>query len=190
MKAPRSRRSRRRRFDYRGLVTLLVTLSFFVMLISGVVVFLAPSGQIAKQIDWTMIGLDRAKWLTLHISFAVVFIVFSLVHLTFNWRALLHHLRDRVSKHLTLKWEAALAIVVTVWLIAGALVPLPPANNLHDLSEHFRKTFWADAQRGRGKTVAPVTVEVPGGDAEEADAVLPDRHFPVSADKACSDCHR
>lgn len=190
MKTSGSPRSKRRRFDHRGLVTYLVTLSFFIMLVSGVVVFLAPSGQVARRIGWSLIGLGRAEWQTLHISFAVVFIAFGLIHLTLNWRALLHHLRDRASKHLTLKWEAALALAVTAWLIASALVPLRPASNLHDLNEYFRKTFWADAQRGQRTRATPFAVEATDGDPAKADAVLPEQHFPVRADEACSDCHR
>lgn len=42
----------RRRFDYLGLITFLVLLSFVVMLISGAVMFIAPSGRVERETGW------------------------------------------------------------------------------------------------------------------------------------------
>lgn len=190
MKTPGSAHSPRRNFDYRGLITYLVVLSFLVMLISGAVMFLAPSGRVAKDIDWALLGIGRAEWQTLHLSFAVVFIAMGLSHLACNWRSLAHHLRDRASRNLTLKWEAVLALVVTVWLVTSAVVPWPPASILHDLNEFFRRTYWANELPANGALIVPSGVETDDGDPPITDPALPEHHPPIRADDACSDCHR
>jgi hypothetical protein len=153
-------------------ITYLVALSFLVMLITGVVNFLAPSGQISRQIDWTLLGLDRAGWQTIHLTFAVVFIAVGIAHLVFNWKDLLHYLRNRASHHRTLKREAVLALLVALWLIASAVLALPPASTLHDFNAHFRQNFWA------------IEPSAPRSTA------LPEGHPPVAQKKPCSDCHR
>lgn len=190
MKTPNSTGSQRRRIDYRGLITYLVMLSFFVMLISGIVMFFAPSGMVARKIGWALMGLGRAEWQTLHLSFAVVFVASGLSHLVCNWRGLLHHLRDRASRRLTLKWEAVLVLVATIWLVASAMLMLPPANLLHDVNEYFRKTFWANAVPANGTTTIPFAVEATGEDSVKANPVLPEGHPPLRAGEACRDCHR
>ncbi len=190
MTAPASKQTRRRRFKLRGLITYLLALSFFVLVISGVVNFLAPSGRIARQIDWSLLGLDRIAWQSLHLSFAAVFIIIALVHLAFNWHGLLHYLRDRASRHLTLKWEAAVAVAITLVLISSAVLALPPASNLHDLTAQFRRTFWTDGGAAPGRGTAPTGLgqkeSIPATDSPS----LPQGHPPVPPDKPCSGCHR
>jgi hypothetical protein len=190
MEKSRSQKSRRRRPNWRGLVTLLVVLSSIVMLISGVVMFVAPSGRVARTVSWTMMGLDRAQWQTLHLSFAVVFVGSGLIHLGFNWRGLLHHLRNRVSKHLTLKWEAVIAVVATIWVVISAILMLPPAGSLHELNEYFRRTFWTDASIAKDTGVPPFPIDAMDKNLEKTGPNLPEGHSPVRADEACSDCHR
>lgn len=190
MTAPRFERPTHRRFSFRGLITYLVVLSFLVMLISGIVNFLAPSGRISRQVGWTLAGLDRTGWQTLHLSFAVVFAAAGLVHLAFNWKGLLHYLRNRANHHLTLKWEAVLALVVTLWLIASAVLALPPVSTLHDFSAHFCRTFWADVPPVQGAPTIPPATEKTGHVPATAGRALPQGHPPVPPDKVCSDCHR
>ena len=179
-----------RRFDVRGLITYTVIFSFLVMMASGAVMFLAPSGRVSREIDWTLVGLDRIQWQILHLSFAVVFIAMGLSHLACNWQGLLHHLRDRARKHLTLKWEVVLALIVMLWLAASAILLIPPAATLHDANEYFRRTFWIDTS-GAGTTTSPSEpAGVSEDDFEKTDSVLPDGHPTIASSETCIDCHQ
>lgn len=61
----------------------------------------------------------------MHIAFAVAFIAAGLAHVICNWSGLLHHLRDRKTRHLTLKWEAVLALSVAGLLLVSAVASFP-----------------------------------------------------------------
>ncbi len=181
---------RRRRFDYRGLITYLVLFGFLALLASGIVMFAAPTGRVARQIDWTLLGLDRVGWQTLHLSFAVIFVVMGFAHLACNWRGLLHHLRDRASRHLTSTWELVLALLVTAWLAVSAVWALPPVNALHDWNEYFRRVFWAEMPSDGDAATSPAT-GVPSGQAPAINTrTLPADHPPIGENQPCSDCHR
>ena len=182
--------TRRHRFNFRGLITYLVALSFLILLISGIMNFLAPSGRISREVGWSLLGLDRAAWQTLHLSFAVVFVAAGVVHITFNWEGLLHYLRDRTTRRVTLRWDTAIALLLTLWLGASAVLGLPPATTLHDLSTHFRQAFWVDGPSKRGTVAAPAKTDATGGLPSTDSVPLPQDHPPVPPDKACSDCHR
>ncbi len=188
-KAP-PRQPRPRRPNWRGLVTLVILLSSIIVLISGVVMFVAPSGRVAREIGWTLLGLDRAQWQTLHLSFAIVFVAIGIFHLGFNWQGLLHHLRDRMSRHLTLNWEAVVALAAVIWVAIGAVWMFPPASSLHDLNEYFRKTFWANAPGTRGTVIPQTPTDGKAQNPEKSGTTLPENHPPTSPGQACSDCHR
>jgi len=180
----------RRRFDPIGLITYIVGLSFVIMLISGMVLFLAPSGEIQRRVGWTLLGLGRDGWQTLHLSFAVAFIFAGVAHITCNWSGLLHHLRDRKTRHLTLKWEVVIALVFTLLLLVSAIAPFPPASTLHDLNRYFRKDFWVDAAVTNGKVAAPTSAKAPIIEKIQQGTALPTGHPVVSPGQACSACHR
>jgi hypothetical protein len=187
--------ARRRRFDYRGLFAYLVLLSFFVMLTTGIIMFMAPSGRVAREVGWALMGLGRSEWQTLHLCFAIIFIASGFSHLACNWRGLLHHLRDRASHHLTLKWEAALALCITFWLLVSATLMLPPADTLHDMNEYFRKTFWVPMTPTEGPRIisspaASANGNTANGNPAKASPRLPKDHPPISAEAVCSDCHQ
>lgn len=182
-------RARRRRFNFRSFVAFLVVFSFVVMLVSGMVNFLAPSGRVAREVGWTLLALDRVAWQSLHLSFAIVFVVAGVVHIAFNWKGLVHYLRDRTSHHLTARWEAVLALLISAWLAASAVLALPPASNLHDLTTQFRQTFWA-SQPSPGSPTGQSGAPKASGPPPAAEPVLPPDHPRVSPDKACRDCHR
>jgi hypothetical protein len=178
---PHLERSKQRRFSFRGLITYLAAISFLVMLTSGVVNFLAPNGRISRQLDWTLLGLDRPAWQTLHLSFAVVFVVVGVIHLAYNWKGLLHYLRDRASHHITLKWEAVTALLVSLLLVGSAVLALPPASTLHDFNAYFRQTYWTgEVPATEATPLFPTAPTVP----------LPQGHPSIPPDKICSDCHR
>jgi hypothetical protein len=174
----------RRRFSGRGFVAQLLFLAFMMMTASGTVMFAAPSGRIARETGWHLFGLDRASWLTLHLGFALTFLLVGLLHLVFNGHAMLHYLRDRRSHRLTMRWESLGALAVAGWLVASVVFGWPPATTLHDWSRELRLTPPADYALPADvpqATSAPVDVE---------NAELPPRHPPTEPGQACSYCHR
>lgn len=184
------RQPRRPQLNWRAMVTLLILLSSIAVLISGIVMFVAPSGRVSRGLSWTLLGLDRAQWQTLHFSFAAVFVAIGILHLGYNWHGLLHHLRDRVSRHLIFKWEAGIALIATIWVAAAAILMLPPASSLHELNEYFRKSFWAAASVSSESSVPPNPTNSSAEEHERKGRKLPDDHPPIRADQPCSECHR
>ncbi len=131
-----------RPFHKRGWVVFVIALSAAVLLISGIVLFIAPSGRIANATQWALIWLDKDAWVNLHNLFAVLFIAGLICHLIFNWKPLRNYVVSRATHHLNLKREMLAAAVVLLVLVALVAQNLPPANLLTDLSQYFRHEFW------------------------------------------------
>ena len=72
-------------FSSRAFVSVLTGLSLIGMTISGIVLFLTPSGRIANWTDWTYLRLTKHQWGALHIWLSLIFLAASFFHVYFNW---------------------------------------------------------------------------------------------------------
>ena len=126
----------------RPFVSLLTTFSFIIATISGIVLYVSPQGRIAFWQNWTLLGIGKAEWSSLHILACFLFATTSLVHLAFNWSSFLRYLRSRVGESLGYRRELGGAITVTVLFVVSALYGLPPLNGVVTFGEQM-KSSWA-----------------------------------------------
>ena len=129
-------------FHKRGWVVFMVGLSAVILLISGIVLFIAPSGRIANTTQWALLWLYKGAWVNLHNIFAILFVAGLIWHLVFNWKPLSNYVVSRATHHLNLKREMLAAVAVMLVLVVLVAQKLPPADALTDLSYYFRQEFW------------------------------------------------
>lgn len=131
-----------RPFHKRGWVVFVIGLSALILLISGIVLFIAPSGRIAAATKWTLLWLNKDAWVNLHNVFAILFVVGLIWHLVFNWKPLSNYVISRASHHVNLWREMLAATAIVVLLVVLVAENLPPVDVLTDLSAYFRHEFW------------------------------------------------
>jgi hypothetical protein len=129
-------------FHRRGWVVFVIGLSALILLISGIVLFIAPSGRIANATHWALLWLDKDGWVNLHNVFAILFVAGLIWHLVFNWKPLSNYVVSRASHHLNLKREMLAAAAVALVLVVLVAQNLPPVASLTELSAYFRQEFW------------------------------------------------
>lgn len=161
----------------RAFTAFLVTWSFVVLTLTGLVLYIVPHGRVGNWTFWTLGGLDKDGWADVHILFGAVFIVSGALHLYFNWKPFTRYLADRVRGHLTLKREAVTSLAATLLLVLGALFAVPPISWLLDLND-CAKSAWGRAP-GREPPYAraeatplPVLAQRLGFDLDDALAAL------------------
>lgn len=125
----------------RGFISLLTALSFVIMTISGIVLFIVPQGRIANWHDWHFLALTKGQWGDMHISTSLLFIVAGLWHTWINWRALLGYFRNRQRKTLQLKPELVSALLATVFFTIGAVYKIPPVSYVLTLNEAIKQSW-------------------------------------------------
>ncbi|MBK8209235.1 MAG: DUF4405 domain-containing protein [Rhodospirillales bacterium] len=131
-----------RPFHKRGWVVFVLGLSATILLISGIVLFIAPSGRIASATHWALLWLDKDGWVNLHNVFAILFVAGLIWHFVFNWKPLRNYVINRATHHLNLKREMLAAAAVLLVLVVLVAQDLPPVDALTDLSAYFRHRFW------------------------------------------------
>ena len=145
-------------FYVRAFVSIMLVGLMVLFVVSGVALFVAPPGQMANTLGWTLVGLSKGQWETVHIAFGLLWVPLVVLHLVFNRRVLVSYLRDRVSRTFVWRRELLAAVVVTAALGVTAVLDLPPVAQLMEWEESFAD-FWA--LRSPDVVVAPGSVATP-----------------------------
>lgn len=125
----------------RPLVSWIVTWSFLIMTWTGIVLFFAPKGRVAKWVEWEFTGLTKGQYENLHITFMVLFVIGIGIHIYLNWKPLMNYIRNKQRKiNLTNRnfWVSTLISAVFVF---GTLALVPPFSSFLYLQEDL-KAYW------------------------------------------------
>jgi len=122
-------------FSWRALTSMCMSVAFLAMVVSGGILFLAPSTRVAREVNWQVWGLAKGDWQNLHLVFSALFFVVAIVHTVFNWRLMLNYLKMRVAERRGIRWEWLVALVLGALIWAGTRSKLPPFTWLLDWRE-------------------------------------------------------
>ncbi|MGW8179237.1 MAG: DUF4405 domain-containing protein [bacterium] len=131
------------RFNFKTFTSFLLVLTSLSLVVSGIILFLAPRGRVANWTDWALMGLGKEEWGAVHILMAIVFLTGSLFHLLkFNWKVFAHYLKTK-RKGFRYTRELLSSIVIFSVVLAGTLVGVPPFISVINFQEDI-KDYWED----------------------------------------------
>jgi hypothetical protein len=130
------------------MVSVLISISFVLLVLSGAVLFAAPPGRIANWTDWNVIGLRKSDWSDLHIAFGTVFLLATVIHVIFNWRPLISYFKKRLTRRFGFRWEWTVALVLVAVVFAGTRLGITPFSQLLAWNEHLRASWDQPTARG------------------------------------------
>ncbi len=134
-------------FQWRALISVMLTLSFLLLVVSGVGLWVAPPGRIANWTDWTIFGLRKSEWADLHMWFGFAFVVASVFHLVLNWRPLLSYFKGKLNRQFTLRREWLAAGILCTAIFAGTRLAIPPFSTLLAFTEGIRQSWEKKSER-------------------------------------------
>lgn len=135
------------RFQWRALTSVLMTLGFLLLALSGLVLFLAPPGRVANWTNWTLLGLRKSDWGGLHIWFGTLFLVMTVAHVWLNWQPLVGYLKNRAMRSLGFRTEWAVAAVLVAIVFGGTRAGVPPFSSLLTWNERLKEGWDRPAER-------------------------------------------
>jgi hypothetical protein len=124
-----------RRFHFRAFISLFMLLSVLIIVVGGVVLYLAPPGRVANWTEWRLLGLTKSQWQGLHTVFAFLFAIGAGIHVYLNWRVIRSYLFDRARRVVRRKWELVTASSAAVLVLVLTLAGVPPFSTILDLGE-------------------------------------------------------
>jgi hypothetical protein len=113
--------------NLRKTTSLTTLLSFILLLITSVVLYVTPQGKVAYWANWKMMGIGKETWGALHTNIGILFVVAGVVHTVLNWKAIVTYMK-KAQKLRVFTPDFSLALVITLAVTFLTLFELPPLS--------------------------------------------------------------
>ena len=130
-----------KKWHSRGFVAFLMVLSFIGIVFSGIILYIVPHGRIALWTNWKLLGLTKSQWESLHTNLGYAFLIFAIFHIYYNWKSLYSYVYRKTKHAFYLKKELATATVLTLVIIIGSAVNIPPFKTVMDIGDYFKNSW-------------------------------------------------
>lgn len=131
-----------KKFSFRGFISFSLFISFFVITITGIILYLTPAGRVAKWVNWTLFGFTKEQWQAQHTLFSLLFLILSIFHIfSINWKTFLHYIKKKTENNFNMKKEMVLSLIVSFVIFFGTLFSIPPFKTIMDFGEYLTESW-------------------------------------------------
>ncbi len=124
----------------RKITSLTMLLSFLLLIVTAIVLYVVPEGRVAYWSNWRFMGLSKTLWGDIHINLGVLFLLAGLLHIYYNWPPILAYMKNKARQLKVFTPEFNAALILTVVFIAGTLAHIPPMSTILDFSASFKES--------------------------------------------------
>jgi magnesium-transporting ATPase (P-type) len=130
-------------FRWRFFISFGLFIALFVILISGVILYIGPSGKAPTPVVWRMIGLTKPEWQNQHIIFGFAFSLLALFHLfLINWKAFFSYLKIKSQESLKKPVELIFIIVLALYVGIGTFYKIQPFSTILEFGKSISKSWY------------------------------------------------
>ncbi len=127
--------------NLRKFISLYMTLSFMVMIVSGIILYIAPSGRIAHWSYWSMLGLTKTEWQNIHTIFTFLFVIAGVFHIVYNWKPIVHYLSTKSLNNSKLSKEFIYSLIFSILIFVGTYFQIQPFGFVLELGEKITESW-------------------------------------------------
>lgn len=131
----------RHQFRWRSFTTFYVVLSFIIITLSGMILFITPPGRVAYWSQWQFLWLTKQQWQAVHTIFTFLFVVAGSFHLFFNWKVLTTYLRSKLEAGMKNRNELVLASTALLLVLVLTIGGVPPFSTVMTFGEEARNSW-------------------------------------------------
>ncbi|MFC1815955.1 DUF4405 domain-containing protein [Thermodesulfobacteriota bacterium] len=124
--------------NMRKITALTAVVSFIVLILNSIILYIVPQGRVAYWADWHMWGLTKEEWGAQHIIIGVLFLIAIFLHIYYNWKPMVSYLKNKARQLKVFTLEFNIALIITIVCTIGAYFTLPPFNWILDLSTSIK----------------------------------------------------
>ncbi len=135
-------------FRWRVFISFGLFIALFMMLVSGVTLYISPPGRVANWTDWRLIGLTKTGWRNQHLIFGFAFILLSLFHLFLvNWKAFLCYLKTKTAEGVRRPTELLAILLLSSFFGVGTYYGLEPFSAIIQFGNRISSSWEAQEKR-------------------------------------------
>ena len=126
----------KKNFFWKSFISFSLVWSFLIILISGIILYIAPPGRVSNWTNWTLFGFTKGQWQAMHTLFSLTFVILSVFHLiVFNWKVFWLYIVTKSTGGLNKKRELLISLVLIVVVFSGTYFNLQPFKAVIDFGD-------------------------------------------------------
>lgn len=125
---------------FRKIISLTAIVSFMVLVLTGIVLFIQPHGRVAYWVDWRLWGLSKDQWDSTHIHAGILFLLAVVLHIYNNWRSIVSYLKNKVGQFRVFNLHFNIALLITCLVVCGTITGIPPFCWVMELNESIKES--------------------------------------------------
>ncbi len=123
----------------RKITSLTALISFLMILITFLVLYIVPHGRIANWADWRLMGLNKGQWGAIHTNMGTLFLLAIFLHIYFNWIPIVNYLKNRKKELNFMNKEFGISLIICLFFTLGTYLELPPFSTYLNVSESIKE---------------------------------------------------
>lgn len=120
--------------NIRKATSLTAALSFVLIVLTSIVLFIVPHGRVAYWANWKLWGLTKTEWGDIHINLGFLFLISLFLHIYYNWKPLIAYLKNKTKQLTVFTPEFNAALLITIACVVGTYFSVPPFSWVIDLN--------------------------------------------------------
>ena len=126
---------------FRKITSFIMLYSFFIMVLSGFMLFISPFGRLSMMIQWQYFGLNKMDFQALHLIFMLVFTIAGIIHILYNLKPIKAYLKNKTKKMVIFTKEMVIATLITVALFMATVNHIEPLETFVKMNKSFND-YW------------------------------------------------
>lgn len=121
--------------NMRKITSLTALISFFLLMITSIILYIVPSGRVAYWAGYKLWGLSKEDWGAVHINLGFLLLITIILHVFYNWTPMISYMKNK-SKHLKIFTpDFNMSLIITLVVLVGTLAGIPPMSTIIQLGE-------------------------------------------------------
>ena len=108
--------------------SLTLFFSGIIVVVTSLILYIAPPTHVAHFSDWCMAGFNKGQWNVLHLVSGLLFVIAMFAHTCFNWKTMLVYFKSAKGNMVPLSKPFVVSLALTVYICTGSLLGLPPMS--------------------------------------------------------------
>ncbi len=122
----------------RKITSLTALLSFTILMLTSIILYIVPHGRVAYWSNWQLWGLSKDQWGNIHLNIGILFLISIFLHIYYNWKPILSYLKNQARQLKIFTKDFNLALILTLFVALGTYYEIPPVIWLIDGSSAIK----------------------------------------------------
>lgn len=123
----------------RKITSLTTLLSFILLIVTSIILYITPQGKIAFWANWSCWGIGKEEWGALHTNLGFLFIIAGIIHTVLNWKPIVVYMKNKAKKLKVFTADFNISLAITLIITGMTLFNLPPIHSIQTFNESLKE---------------------------------------------------